>query len=74
MPDWNTFIIDAIRVSGIEKLREYWMNAWMSPIVIAPAATRRPPTTAIATKCRLPMNIVAGCIRLDMNCAPKLAS
>ena len=58
MPDWNTFIIDASCVSGIEKLREYWMNAWMSPIVIAPLATRRPPTTATITYWMLPMNIV----------------
>ena len=33
MPDWNTFIVDASCVSGIENWREYWMNAWMSPIV-----------------------------------------
>ena len=33
----------------------------MSPIVIAPLATRMPPRTAMATKLRLPMNIVAGC-------------
>ena len=29
IPGWNTFIIDGSCVSGIEKLREYWMNAWM---------------------------------------------
>jgi len=39
-------------------------------IVIAPLATRSPPTTATITYCRLPMNIVSGCMRLDMNCAP----
>ena len=38
MPDWKTFIIDATWVSGIENWREYWMNAWMSPSVIAPLA------------------------------------
>src|SRR5690348_13471371 len=70
MPDWNTFIIDASCVSGIENVREYWMNAWMSPTVIAPLATRNPPTTATMTYWMLPMNIVQGCIRLDMNCAP----
>ena len=70
MPDWNTFIIDASWVSGIENWREYWMNAWMSPTVIAPLATRRPPTTATSTYWTLPMNIVSGCIRLDMNWAP----
>ena len=31
MPDWKTFIIDASWVSGIENVREYWMNAWTSP-------------------------------------------
>ena len=70
MPDWKTFIIDASWVSGIENGREYWMNAWMSPTVIAPLATRRPPTTATSTYWMLPMNIVSGCIRLDMNWAP----
>src|SRR4029079_52241 len=69
MPDWHTFIIDANCVSGIEKLREYWMNAWMSPTVSAPLATRSPPTTATMTYWMLPMNIVKGCIKLDMNCA-----
>ena len=58
MPDWNTFIIDASCVSGIENLREYWMNAWMSPMLIAPLDTRRPPTTATMTYWMLPMNIV----------------
>ena len=38
--------------------------------LLAPLATRRPPTTATSTYCTLPMNIVMGCIRLDMNCAP----
>ena len=31
MPDWNTFIIDASWVSGIENWREYWMKACTSP-------------------------------------------
>ena len=74
MPDWNTLTIDATCVSGWVNWREYWMNAWMSPMVIAPFATRSPPTTAIATKLRLPMNIIAGWITPEMNCAPKLAS
>ena len=73
-PDWKTFIIDANCVSGIENVREYWMNACTSPTVIDPLATRRPPTTATITYCTLPMNIVAGCMRLDMNCAPNDAS
>ena len=70
MPDWKTFIIDASCVSGIENVREYWMNACTSPMLIAPLATRSPPNTATSTYCTLPMNIVAGCIRLDMNWAP----
>ena len=70
MPDWKMFIIEASWVSGMEKVREYWMKAWMSPTLIAPLATRRPPTTATITYCRLPRNMVAGCMRLDMNWAP----
>ena len=74
MPDWNTFIIDASCVSGIENWREYWMNAWTSPMRDRAAGdTRSPPTTATTTYWMLPRNIVTGCIRLDMNCAPKLA-
>jgi len=36
------------------------MNAWTLPSVIAPAATRSPPTTAIATYVKFPMNWIAG--------------
>ena len=39
-----------------------------------PTATRSPPTTAMATKFRLPRNIIAGWMMPEMNCAPKLAS
>ena len=74
MPDWNTFIIDASWVSGIEKLRAYWMNACTSPTEIAPLDTCRPPTTATSTYCTLPRKNVSGCIRLDMNWAPNDAS
>ena len=70
MPDWKTFIIEASWVSGIEKVREYWMKACTSPTEIAPDATRMPPTTATSTYCTLPRNIVSGCMRLDMNWAP----
>jgi hypothetical protein len=41
--------IDATCVSGCVNCREYWMKAWMSPIDMAPAATRTPPITAMAT-------------------------
>ncbi len=54
--------------------REYWMKAWMSPMVIWPEATRRLPTTAIITKFRLPENIITGCTELAVNCDQKLAS
>ena len=74
MPDCSTLAIEATCVIGWVNWREYWMNAWMSPIVIAPDDTRSPPMTAIATKLRLPMNIIAGWIAPDANCAPKLAS
>ena len=57
-----------------ENWREYWMNAWMSPSGSCPQATRSPPTTATMTYWMLPMNIVAGCMRPDMNCAPNLDS
>ena len=70
MPDWKTFIIDASCVSGIENVRVYWMNACTSPMLMVPLATRRPPNTATSTYCTFPMNMVAGCMRLDMNCAP----
>ena len=49
MPDCITLIIDASCVSGCVNWREYWMNAWMSPIVIWPDDTRSPPISAIAT-------------------------
>ena len=49
MPDCITLIIDASCVSGWVNCREYWMNAWMSPMVSWPDATRRPPIKAIAT-------------------------
>ena len=41
--------MDATWVSGWVNCREYWMNAWTSPRVIAPVATRRAPITATAT-------------------------
>ena len=69
-----TLTIDASWVRGWVNWREYWMKAWMSPMVIAPDDTRRPPITAMATKFRLPRNIIAGWIVPEMNCAPKLAS
>ena len=74
MPLWKTFIIVASWVSGIENWREYWMKACTPPTVMAPVVTIQPPTTATITYWRLPRNIVAGCIRLDMNCAPNDAS
>ena len=41
--------IDATWVSGWVNWREYWMKAWTSPRLIEPVATRKPPTTAMAT-------------------------
>ncbi len=41
--------MDATWVSGWVNWREYWMNACTSPRLIAPLATRSPPTTAMAT-------------------------
>ena len=64
------FSIEPICVSGIANDREYCRNAWMSPIEIAPEATRSPPTTATSTYCTLLRNIVSGIIRLARNCAP----
>ena len=68
------FSIEAIWVSGWVNCREYWMKACTSPIEIAPDDTRSPPMTAMATKLRLPRNIIAGWIVPAMNCAQKLAS
>ena len=48
-PDWSRLIIDATWVSGWVNCREYWMNAWTSPRLMVPLATRRPPSTAITT-------------------------
>ncbi len=52
----------------------YCSRACTSPTETAPAETRRPPTTAMITNCRLPMNSIAGWIRLEVNWARKLAS
>ncbi len=41
--------MDATWVIGWVNIREYWMNAWTSPMLIWPDATRSPPTTATAT-------------------------
>ena len=46
-PDCSRLAIEATWVSGWVNWREYWMNAWTSPRLIEPVATRRPPTTAI---------------------------
>ena len=73
IPDWNVAAIDAMRDSGSENWREYWIIAWTSPMLIAPLAMRSPPTTATSTYWMFPMNIVAGWMRLETNCAPKLA-
>ena len=49
IPDCITLIIDASWVSGWVNCREYWMNAWMPPMVSWPEETIRPPMRAIAT-------------------------
>ena len=41
--------MEASWVSGMENCREYWMKAWTSPMLMAPLATRSPPTTATST-------------------------
>ena len=66
--------IDASWVSGCENWRAYWIIACMSPMFIVPLEIFRPPTTAIRMNWMLPRKIVIGWMRLDMNCAPKLAS
>ncbi len=72
MPDCSTLAIEASCVRGWVNWREYWMNAWMSPMLIWPDETRSPPMTAMARKFRLPRNIMAGWMVPEMNCAPKL--
>ena len=74
MPDWNVAAIDARLVIGWANWRAYWIIACMSPMLSVPLAIFRPPTTAIRTYWMLPMKIVMGWIRLEMNWAPKLAS
>ena len=49
------------------------MKAWTSPKVMAPVATRSPPTTAMATYWRFPTNIIMGMMMPEMNWALKLA-
>ena len=73
MPDCSTLAIEANWVSGWVKLREYWMNACTSPRLRRPDDTRSPPITAIATKLRLPRNIIAGWIVPERNWAPNPA-
>ena len=41
MPDCRMLAYAATCVSGWVNCREYWMNAWMSPIVIAPPTPAR---------------------------------
>ncbi len=59
---------------GMVNCREYWMNAWMSPMAIARRVTRMPPATATATYPMLLMNVIIGNRRPEMNCARQLAS
>ena len=73
MPDCITLNIEASWVSGWVNWREYWMNACTSPRDMAPDATRNPPITAMATKLRLPKNIIAGWMVPAMNWAPNEA-
>src|SRR2546423_7324729 len=61
-PDWNTVTIDAMCVIGCENWREDWMKARTAPKVSAPAATRRPPPTAVGTEARVPMTLIDGWI------------
>ena len=49
MPDCSRLAIEATWVSGWVNIRVYWMNAWTSPRLMVPLATRSPPTTAMAT-------------------------
>ncbi len=48
-PDWSRLAMAAIWVMGCANCRVYCTNAWMSPIVSAPDATRSPPMTATST-------------------------
>ena len=74
MPDWNVAAIEARCVSGWENWRAYWIIACMSPTLSDPDEICSPPTTAIRMYWTLPMNSIAGWIRLAMNWALKLAS
>ena len=50
----------AIWVMGWVNWRTYWMNAWMSPTVMAPPSDRKPPSTQMATYPRLPAKFISG--------------
>ena len=73
-PDCSMLAIDASWVSGWRELPRVLDERLHVAELIAPDATRRPPTTAMATKLRFPTNIIAGMIAPEMNCARKLAS
>jgi hypothetical protein len=47
--DWSRFAMAAIWLTGPLNSYEYCTNAWTSPMVSVPDATRRPPTTATST-------------------------
>ena len=53
-PDWSRLTIEASWVSGWVNWREYWMNACTSPRLIAPEATRSPPSTATSDVVEVP--------------------
>ena len=60
--------------SGCVNCCEYWMNACTSPRRSWPFATMRPPSTAMPTYVRFPMNIMTGMMMPERNWAPKAAS
>ena len=73
VPDCTTAAMPPSSESGCVNCCEYWMKACTSPSRSWPLATISPPSTAMPTNDRLPMNIMPGMIMPERNCALKLA-
>ena len=74
MPDCTTAAMPPSSDSGWVNCCEYWMNACTSPRRSWPPATMSAPKTAMPTYVRFPMNIIAGIMMFDRNCALKEAA
>ena len=62
LPTWESWVI------GWVKFFTYWMNAWISPTVMAPWAANMLPESATPTYPRLPTKFITGIISPERNC------